>query len=871
MGRPAQFFFTKKQIEEQAPLNVEANLGPECKKCGMYVGLRHPKCDYTGLGGKKCLIVAEAMGPDEDYVGEQLVGQVGQYFREKLDTYNLDLNRDFWKMNAVNCFPRDEWGNIRAPTRTEMKCCRPMIDKAIETLKPNFIWLLGGKAVESFYMDHFSNLTITRWRKLCIPDRETGAYIIPLYHPSFPRRKDTDENLQAVYDADLKWAISCLRRKRHTWESESKHIHLLYNLDEILEKLDWVLTNEPKFFYIDYETNCLKPQWPGSKIATCAFCVQDEAYSFPFQYRGHWSPDELRSIKRLWRKILTNKNIGKLAHNMKFEHNWSKHIMGVDTENWLFDTMVFAHIQDCRNKYTSLNFQTYINFGVLPYDKFIRKYLHSRGGDPFNKIDDAPLGDLLDYNARDTKYGMKLYYKQLDDSLKLSPGLRPMNKFAQVYNFFHQGILVLADIQQTGIAINEEYFYSKFLDMGEELKELKSSLLTGEEAEQFKTKTGKPLDIDSPKDLGVLFYDVLGEEPVYTDKENYQVDKEALRRIKSPFVKKLLTFRRKDKIRNTYLAQFVREACNGKMYPFFDLHIPITYRGSSSNPNFQNIPVRDEEAKKICRSGIIPSPGNQILEVDFKGIEVSMAACYTFDPTLIADVSDPDADMHRDTAGDIWILDVDRVSKMVRFYAKNGWVFPEFYGSFYGNCAKNLWENVVIGGETTNDGYLIRDHMRDQGIRTLEDFTYHCEAVEDIFWNERFKVYKEWKDTTQVAFQKAGYIETYMGFRYEGYLTYNEVSNYPIQGTAFHCLLWTLIEVYKVAKREKWRSKIIGQIHDSIVFDLYPPELDHILEVVRDIGTRQIKEKFDWIIVPLVIDAEVTPIDGSWYEKKEIK
>ena len=78
------------------------------------------------------------------------------------------------------------------------------------------------------------------------------------------------------------------------------------------------------------------------------------------------------------------------------------------------------------------------------------------------------------------------------------------------------------------------------------------------------------------------------------------------------------------------------------------------------------------------------------------------------------------------------------------------------------------------------------------------------------------------------------------------------------------------LHLIAMAKIKRWVSKIIGQIHDSIVIDLFPPERDEILEAVRKIGTKDIRERFSWIIVPLQIDAEITPIDGSWYEKKEI-
>ena len=83
--------------------------------------------------------------------------------------------------------------------------------------------------------------------------------------------------------------------------------------------------------------------------------------------------------------------------------------------------------------------------------------------------------------------------------------------------------------------------------------------------------------------------------------------------------------------------------------------------------------------------------------------------------------------------------------------------------------------------------------------------------------------------------------------------------------------MWLLIKLNNLAKEEKWKTKIIGQIHDSIVFDLYPPERNHVIAMVDQIGTQDVKKAFPWIIVPLIIDKEITPVDGSWYEKEKVQ
>jgi DNA polymerase I-like protein with 3'-5' exonuclease and polymerase domains len=92
----------------------------------------------------------------------------------------------------------------------------------------------------------------------------------------------------------------------------------------------------------------------------------------------------------------------------------------------------------------------------------------------------------------------------------------------------------------------------------------------------------------------------------------------------------------------------------------------------------------------------------------------------------------------------------------------------------------------------------------------------------------------------------------------------NEIVNYPIQGSAFHCLLFTFIELDKVMRKEKWDSRLIGQIHDSIVMDVNPKELSHVKEVLKDIVSNKLPEAWKWIIVPLEIEVEEYEIDSPW-------
>lgn len=859
-------FFSSDEIEE-SDYEIESSDNPNCYKCGLYRKVHTPKMKYTGKGKRKCLIVAESPGKNEDLKGTQLIGQAGQRLRDELKKHGLDLDRDFWKTNALACRPFDKIAmgtKNRPPTRAELSYCKPLLDKTIRELKPDFIWLLGGKAIESFWMGEFKTLTATRWRGLCIPDRKTNAYILPMFHPSYIIRNNKDLNLISIWERDLKNAIDCLKKKPFKFEDEE--VGCLYNFYDICDLLDDIITQKPEYLPFDYETTGLKPYVQGHKIVSISFYFNGTAYSFPFDYKDHWSKKEFRQIRKRWRKILKDENIGKIAHNIKYEDVWTSQLLNVNIKSWMWDTMLASHVLDNRSSYTGLKFQSYINFGIYPYDKEIKKFLKAKTANSFNRVEEVPLDKLLHYGGLDSLLTSKLFYKQVKEFETRGRNL------AEAYNLLHDGTLALSKVEQNGICVNEDYYNSLSTKEGAgkldiKIAGLEKDLNKGKEAQRFLKETGRKLNKDSNKDLGTLLYDILKLPKILTEKGNYSTDKEALLKVKSPFVEKLLLYRKLEKVRGTYLKQFTRETYNGVMHPFINLNIPISFRSSCDSPNFQNVPVRDEEAKKYTRSGIMPSKWNKLLESDFSGLEVAISTCYNKDKNLIKYVTDESTDMHRDTAADLWKLKKSEVTKDIRFYAKNQWVFPQFYGDWYGSCAKNLW-NICTKLKLDSD-ISLGMHLKQKGIKNYSAFEESCKKVERIFWDKRFPEYKQWKKDINRLYRKQGFIDNYFGFEMSGYLTEKQCTNINVQGCAFHCLLWTLIELLKEIEERKLKTKIIGQIHDSIINDLYPPEEEEIIWLIDDIGTRRIREEFDWIIVPLKIDHEITKIDGSWYEKED--
>lgn len=206
---------------------------------------------------------------------------------------------------------------------------------------------------------------------------------------------------------------------------------------------------------------------------------------------------------------------------------------------------------------------------------------------------------------------------------------------------------------------------------------------------------------------------------------------------------------------------------------------------------------------------------------------------------------------------------------MIRFYSKSFWVFPQFYGDYYVACARNLWSNCL--DLETVSGVKIRDHIAKKGIHTLNQFTEHCKECERIFWYERFNVYREWKEKENQFYIENGYTKSYLGFRFTGYMEPKKVTNYEIQGTAYHIMQNTLNQVNQTLKEDGWKSYVIGQIHDSMIFIAYEEELNDLLKLVQSVGVDKTMKDFPWIIVPLKIEFEASPIGGSWYEKQVIE
>lgn len=456
-------------------------------------------------------------------------------------------------------------------------------------------------------------------------------------------------------------------------------------------------------------------------------------------------------------------------------------------------------------------------------------------------------------------------------------------KTRQAYELLHDATLALADIERHGIHFDEQYANKQYHRLSKKIEVLEKKLKSSTFYKEWQMSSKNPVNINSNPQLRHFLYKVKGYTPASTTKKSGEgsTSEDALEALKIPELDILLKIRKLKKLRDTYLGSFTTEQSNGIIHPFFNLHNVITFRSSSSKPNFQNIPKREETAMTITRRCLIPSKGNLLLEGDYGQLEVRIAACYNQDPKLIDDIVH--GDMHADMASEIFFiknLDKDNIKghSTLRKAAKNGFIFPEFYGDYFGRCAVILaheWGKLPEKGRWGKnkgieivDGLYLSDHLRSNGIKDFDDFKDHIEKIENDFWNKRYPVYRDWKESLWSNYQEKGYIDLKTGFRCQGVMDKNNAINYPVQGAAFHCLLWSLIRIHSLLNKQGFKTKIIGQIHDAIIFDVYPPELEDVKKLATDVMTRQLPDNWDWITVPLEVEFDEGKINESWDKLK---
>ena len=395
--------------------------------------------------------------------------------------------------------------------------------------------------------------------------------------------------------------------------------------------------------------------------------------------------------------------------------------------------------------------------------------------------------------------------------------------------------LVLADMELTGIRVDKKYL----LNLKEEL-ETKMELM---QEEIYKLADGE-FNILSPKQLGEVLFDKLKiEYPKKRKKDDtsYSTSKDILDKIKdkNEIVEKVLEYRNLSKLYANYcvgLLDEIRE--DGKIHTIFNSCLTRTGRLSSSKPNLQNIPIRSDYSK-LVRKAFIPEDNSILMSSDYSQIELRVFA-HMADAKNLQEAFIEDKDIHAKTASDIFKVPIEQVDKKMRRIAKT-----VNFGILYGISSFGLSEDLKIDVASAKE--------------FLNNYLNTYQGIKEYMEEEK-----------EEAYQK-GYVTTIMNRRRKidelkssNYMVRSSgermALNTPIQGSAADILKKAMVELYRAMQEKKLKSKILIQVHDELVFNIYNDELEIMKELVKEKMEKVVK-----LSVPLKVDIET---GNDWYEAK---
>jgi DNA polymerase I len=371
----------------------------------------------------------------------------------------------------------------------------------------------------------------------------------------------------------------------------------------------------------------------------------------------------------------------------------------------------------------------------------------------------------------------------------------------------------------------------------------------------------KELNLNSPQQIADFLYNHLKLNPIKETSGGKSGEKKASTDVsvithyaekeENEFCKYLLQHRKLAKAQGTYLEELQRWMQEGirnginctLLHPDMWLNTTETVRSSASSPAFQTIPhhgeITSEIPWNIIRKIIVTLREEDywLMEVDYEGAEVKTAANLSEDKQLIKDLNDG-MDMHSHWTNVIfgWNKDFSDIKKNFseeRHITKNNWTFANIFGAGANSIARefrkfDIYKNFV-------QSKWEQSGQKEPFFDFFEPYSEgHFRECQDIFFN-RYKGNKEWQDGIVSLYYQNGYIETPLGFRRNYPLTRNEIINFPIQSVSFHILLDSIIRINKKLLTNKFKSVMIAQIHDSIMFLVYKPEVLDLINLVDDI------------------------------------
>ena len=547
-----------------------------------------------------------------------------------------------------------------------------------------------------------------------------------------------------------------------------------------------------KEFCFDTETTGLDTQ--TAELVCMSFAFRShEAYcvTLPSDRK------EATKIVQEFKLVFGDKNITKIGQNIKYDLSMLLNY-GVELKGPLFDTMMAHYLIQPEMRHNL----DYLCELYLGYEKITTETLIGKKGVLQQNMRQAPVEKLRDYSCEDADLTLQLKLaieKDLNES-----GTRKL--FDEIEMPL---IYVLADMERAGVKLNtgELKLYAEVL---------RTQLTTIEK--EIIDLAGEEFNIGSPKQLGVILFEKLNIDPnvKMTKTKQYSTAEETLEKLqhKHPIISKILEFRGLKKLLSTYVEALplLINPNTGKLHTSYNQAIAATGRLSSTNPNLQNIPIRDENGREL-RKAFIPSDSEHtFLSADYSQIELRIMAALSQDKQMIEAFRN-NQDIHSITASKIYKIPLVEVTSDMRRKAKTA-----NFGIIYGISSFGLSTRLNISRSEAK------------------------ELIDGYF--ENFSDIKAYMDQSIEKARNVGFVETIMGRkRYlndinsansmvRGMAERNAI-NAPIQGSAADVIKIAMVNIWRELKKQKLQSKMILQVHDELNFDVLIPELEQMTALVK--------------------------------------
>ncbi len=595
------------------------------------------------------------------------------------------------------------------------------------------------------------------------------------------------------------------------------HNYLLVNSVDEIKDLVKALEQQSQFSF-DTETTGIDPH--QAEIVGMSFSFQaGEAYYVPVSAEMN----EAKKTVSYFKSVLENTAITKIGQNIKYDMSIMKWY-DVEVAGNLYDTMITHYLcePDLRHKLDYLT-ESYLDYKMVPIEDLIGK-----GGKNQLSMRDVSLEKVKEYAGEDA-----------DLTLQLAPVMKKLmaeNELDPLYKDIEEPLIrVLCDLEYEGIRIDASFLndYSKELE----------KLIIEKEQEIYKN-AGVHFNIASPKQVGEVLFDRLKVPYRWkkTSTGQYSTDFDKLTELAGEHIviDSILEHRKFSKLKSTYVDALptMVNPRTGRVHSNFNQARAATGRLSSENPNLQNIPIKDEAGREIRKAFVPRDEEHVLMAADYSQIELRIIAEISNDTSML-EAFVAGNDFHRATAAKVYGVPYDEVTSEQRRNAKT-----VNFSITYGAGATNLSRQLAISRKDATD--LIQNYFRE------------------------FSGLKNYMDQTVSFARENGYVKTLLGRRRNlrdinsrNTLTSSNAErvaiNTPIQGTAADMIKIAMINIHKALKEQNFRSKMILQVHDELVFDVYKPELEKLKVLVTDL----MKNAIPTLKVPILVEIGV---GNNWLE-----